>query len=1843
MRVVVTATNADDNEIQSSVISAAVTAPPAAPSNSVLPAVSGLLPPGSTLTTTNGTWSPAGVTYSYEWLRCNDATLASCAAIGSQTASTYVIVAGDVGKYIRSRVTAANITASVPATSAPTGVIPADTDGDGVVDVSDTCPAEAGTKPNGCLPSDIVGAGVPTVSGTLTVGLTLSATTGSWTVLHDPLGYTLAYQWQRCDDATAGSCSNISGATSNSYVLTTAEYTKRVRVVVTASNADDAGTTQASVNTGAISQVPGNLTLPGLSGTARVGAVLTATNGTWTPASGVTFANTWLRCTDNSTIGSCTTIPSQTASTYTLVAADDGKYIRGRITASSAAGNTLAESAASAIVITDSDADGVADASDVCPGETGTKPNGCLPSVIVGAGVPTVSGTLTVGQTVSSTLGVWNTLHDPLGFTVTYQWQRCDDATPGSCSDIGGATASTYVLTTSEYLKRVRVITKATNSDSNASQPSVNTAAISQIPANTIVPALSGTARVGQTLTASNGSWTPASGVTFTNAWWRCTDNVSIGSCTAIPSQTGTTYTLVAADDGKYIRARVTGATTAGTSPADSAASAKVITDGDGDGVPDATDACPAEVGTKPNGCLLSDIVANGIPTISGILASGNTLTSTTGSWQVLHDPLGYTVSYRWQSCVSVGNCTDISGATASTLLLTSAEIGKLIRVITTATNADDSAGQSSNYTNPITVTPSNTALPTLSGTARVGAVMTAGNGTWTPAGDTTLTNSWLRCTNNSSIASCSVIASQTATTYTLVAADDGKYIRARLTGSNVGGSSVAESAASAIVITDADLDGVADGVDTCPGETGTKPNGCQLSVINGTGVPTISGTTNVGQALASTTGSWQVLHDPLGYALTYQWQRCTSALAASCSDIGGATNAGYTLIAADYGNRVRVNVKATNADSNATQSSAISSAISQTPANTVLPSITGTAKVGQILTAVQGTWTPADAVLTNVWLRCTDTTVGSCAAIPSQTGSTYTLVAADDSKYIRLRVTGTTAAGNAQATSAATAQVITVIDGDGDGVPDATDTCPTESGTKPNGCLPSVINGSGVPTISGTTNVGQSLASTTGSWQVLHDPLGYTTTYQWQRCTSASTASCSDIGGATNAGYTLISADYGNRVRVNVKATNADSNATQSSAITSVISQVPANTAAPSISGTAKVGQVLTASQGTWTPADAVLTNVWLRCNDATLGSCSAIPSQTGSSYTLVVADNAKYIRLQVTGTTTAAFTNATSNATAQVITDTDNDGVVDASDACPAEAGTKPNGCLPSDVVAGTVPTISGTHNVGQLLTSSTGTWSVLHDPLGYTLGYQWQRCTSTATASCSNIGGATNSTYTLVALDYGNRVRVNVTATNADDSALQSSAISNQISQTPANTALPAVTGTAKVGQTLTTTNGTWTPADAVLTIAWQRCTTTATASCTAIPSATNSTYDLVDADNGNYIRAKVTGTTTAASTPVFSAATAQVIKDTDNDGVVDATDACPAEAGTKPNGCLPSDIVGGGVPTVSGNLVVGQTVSSTTGTWSVLHDQLGYTLGYQWQRCDDATAASCSNIASATGSNYVLTASELTKRVRVNVTASNADDSVAQTSAISTAVIPAGSAPVNNTLPAITGTAEVGQSLTADDGSWTPVSPALARAWMRCSDTTAGSCSPIASATSATYAVVAADVDNYLRVQFTATANAQDTVVLSAPTAKVTAPAVTPPTGSTPGTGGPATPSGPNPAEITGPIALKTLKPTKKGKLTFSRVSVYCGLTATGNCTGNAVLTGKVGSKTKKLGTMTLSQLRGGGRIISFKLSKTTLKALKKKKIKAELAVTYVAPGFPAVTFIGKATLQKPKSL
>ena len=89
-------------------------------------------------------------------------------------------------------------------------------------------------------------------------------------------------------------------------------------------------------------------------------------------------------------------------------------------------------------------------------------------------------------------------------------------------------------------------------------------------------------------------------------------------------------------------------------------------------------------------------------------------------------------------------------------------------------------------------------------------------------------------------------------------------------------------------------------------------------------------------------------------------------------------------------------------------------------------------------------------------------------------------------------------------------------------------------------------------------------------------------------------------------------------------------------------------------------------------------------------------------------------------------------------------------------------------------------------------------------------------------------------------------------------------------PVNTVLPAVSGTAQVGQTLSTTNGTWTNSPTGFTYQWQAC----SPGCSNISAATGQTYMPVAGDVGKTIQAVVTATNNNGSTPATSNQTAAV---------------------------------------------------------------------------------------------------------------------------------------------------------------------------------------------------------------------------------------------------------------------------------------------------------------------------------------------------------------------------------
>ena len=123
-----------------------------------------------------------------------------------------------------------------------------------------------------------------------------------------------------------------------------------------------------------------------------------------------------------------------------------------------------------------------------------------------------------------------------------------------------------------------------------------------------------------------------------------------------------------------------------------------------------------------------------------------------------------------------------------------------------------------------------------------------------------------------------------------------------------------------------------------------------------------------------------------------------------------------------------------------------------------------------------------------------------------------------------------------------------------------------------------------------------------------------------------------------------------------------------------------------------------------------------------------------------------------------------------------------------------------------------------------------------------------------------------------DVGSRLRAVVTASNAGGSSSANSPTSDVVAPrgtAPASTAAPTISGTAKAGETLTVSNGTWSGSPTSFTYQWQRC-NAAGASCTNIAGETRNTRLLVNDDVGSRLRALVTATNGTGSSTATSAA-------------------------------------------------------------------------------------------------------------------------------------------------------------------------------------------------------------------------------------------------------------------------------------------------------------------------------------------------------------------------------------
>lgn len=591
---------------------------------------------------------------------------------------------------------------------------------------------------------------------------------------------------------------------------------------------------------------------------------------------------------------------------------------------------------------------------------------------------------------------------------------------------------------------------------------------------------------------------------------------------------------------------------------------------------------------------------------------------------------------------------------------------------------------------------------------------------------------------------------------------------------------------------------------------------------------------------------------------------------------------------------------------------------------------------------------------------------------------------------------------------------------------------------------LPSPVEATIAPEISGVARVGETLDSTDGHWSVS----GLTFTRQWFRGNAP-------ITDASGRAYTLTAQDLGNSI--SVKVTAARAGFVPANATSGGTAQVTEGTIAgskPTMSGTFAVGATLQATAGTWT-SGTTLSYAWLR-------NGSVIAGATGATYKLTAADADQKLSVRVAGalqgystisiesdatvkiaiistpkvagtyavgetlagstgtwTSDTAFTyrwlrdgSAISGATASSykLTSSDNAKLItfEVTGSKSGYATITRVSTAPSKAVTATIPKVSGVLAVDQTVMATSGTWTS-----GTTLAYQWLRDGVT-------IPGATQSSYRLTSTDAGKAVSVKVTGSQPGFATItRTSTASAKVMTAPR----PTISGSMVVGTKLTAKPGTWT-SGTTLAYAWLR-------DGVAISGAASSAYTLTSADSGKLVTVKVTGKKSGYAT--VSQASSNTLK--------------TMRAST---------------PSITGTAKVASTLTANTGTWTT-----GTTFTYTWLR-DGVT------IAGATATTYKLTASDRGKPISVKVTGRKLGvTTVTRTSAKTSAVAPG---TLSSATPSISGTRRAGYTLTAKPGTWGPSPVALKFQWYR-------SGSAISNASKSTYRLGSSDVGKAITVKVT----------------------------------------------------------------------------------------------------------------------------------------------------------------
>lgn len=355
-------------------------------------------------------------------------------------------------------------------------------------------------------------------------------------------------------------------------------------------------------------------------------------------------------------------------------------------------------------------------------------------------------------------------------------------------------------------------------------------------------------------------------------------------------------------------------------------------------------------------------------------------------------------------------------------------------------------------------------------------------------------------------------------------------------------------------------------------------------------GAVSTTGVVKVGQTISVSAGTWT----PTPSAIQYRW----------FTEGGGptvATTSSYVIKPEDQGKYLSVEILVSKHGVVSDRMFIDVGQVAGLPLTAMpVPAISGTAKVGSVLTAVPGTWSPAPVTVSYQWFK-------NGVQIFGATGNTYTPTADDAGARITVRTLGVKPGYSGVAKFSAQTAAVAL----------------------------QTLTATPIPTVTGTKTVGSVLTANPGTWAPA--PVGLT--YQWKRGGSA-------IPGATAATYTLTSADAGATLTVSVTGSKVgflpvEKTSAAVTGITKPLDQLTAGT--PTIAGVKRVGETLTAAPGTWTAA-TTLSYQWFR--DGT-----PIRNARAGSYTLTAADLNSTIRVQVKGTK-VGFTSTTvvSNATSAI-----------------------------------------------------------------------------------------------------------------------------------------------------------------------------------------------------------------------------------------------------------------------------------------------------------------------------------------------------------------------------------------------------------------------------------------------------------------------------------------------------------------------------------------------------------------------------------------------------------------